>query len=96
MLNKAGKAAGIDERSLFTGPESRARRYASEELLNHWQSHPRPTAAYFQGKNTTLRPQYTAPRRRRPPSYRTGTARRARDNRTVSVAVARTEPSRRG
>jgi hypothetical protein len=73
MLNRAGKAAGIDERSLFTGPERRARRYASEELLNHWQSHPRPTAAYFQGKDTTLGPQYTAPRRKRrgvEPAYR--------------------------
>jgi hypothetical protein len=96
MLNKAGRAADIDERSLFTGPESRARRYASEELLNHWQSHPRPTAAYFQGKSTTLGPQYTAPRRRRPPSYRTGTVGRGRDKRTVSVAVVRKEPSRRG
>lgn len=63
MLNRAGKAAGTDERSLFTGPESRARRYACEELLNHWQSHPRPTAVYFQGRDTTLGPQYTAPRR---------------------------------
>jgi hypothetical protein len=73
MLNRAGKAAGIDERSLFTGPESRARRYASEELLNHWQSHPRPTSAYFAGKDTTLGAQYTAPRRQRRgvgPTYR--------------------------
>lgn len=67
MLNKAGRSAGIDERSLFTGPESRARRYASEELLNHWQSHPRPTAAYFQGKDTRLGAQYSAPKRRRRP-----------------------------
>src|SRR5262249_3326529 len=51
MLNRAGKAQDIDERSLFTGPESRARRYASEELLNHWASHPRPTSAYFAGKD---------------------------------------------
>jgi hypothetical protein len=96
MLNRAGQAAGIDERSLFTGPESRARRYASEELLNHRQSHPRPTAAYFQGRDTTLGPQYTAPRRRRPPSYRTVTAGRGRDKQTMSVTVARKEPSRRG
>lgn len=64
MLNRAGKAQDVDERSLFTGPESRARRYASEELLNHWASHPRPTSAYFAGKDTTLGPQYTAPRKR--------------------------------
>jgi hypothetical protein len=65
MLNKAGKAAGVDERSLFTGPESVARRYASEELLNHWQTHHRPTARYMQGKDTRLGAQYTAPRRKR-------------------------------
>jgi hypothetical protein len=64
MLNRAGKANDIDEKSLFTGPESRARRYASEELLNHWQSHPRPTGAHFAGRDTTLGPQYTAPRKR--------------------------------
>jgi hypothetical protein len=67
MLNKAGRAADIDERSLFTGPESRARRYASEELLNHWQASPRPTAAYFAGKDTRLGTQATAARRRRRP-----------------------------
>jgi hypothetical protein len=44
---------------LFTGPESRARRYASEELLNHWQMHPRPTAAFFAGKDTTSGARYT-------------------------------------
>ena len=89
MLNKAGKAAGIDERSLFTGPESRARRYASEELLNHWASHPRPTAAYFQGKSTTLGAQYTAPRRRRRAPAATVRQVRAGRGRTVSVAVVK-------
>jgi len=76
MLNAAGRRADIDERSLFTGPESRARRYASEELLNHWQSHPRPTAAYFAGKDTTLGPQYTAARRRAMPVRSLATGRR--------------------
>jgi hypothetical protein len=96
MLNKAGRAAGIDERSLFTGPESRARRYASEELLNHWQSHPRPTSAYFQGKDTTLGPQYTAPRRRRvPAARRMVTLGQGRGKRTLNVAVARKESGSR-
>lgn len=54
MLNKAGREADISERSLFTGPESRARRYASEELLNHWQANPRPTGAMFRGEDTRL------------------------------------------
>lgn len=38
MLNRAGKAAGIDPLTLFTGPVSRARRYASEELARWWAS----------------------------------------------------------
>ena len=37
MLNRRGKEAGADERYLFVGPESRARKYASEELLNCWR-----------------------------------------------------------
>jgi hypothetical protein len=40
--------AGITGRSLFTGTEARARKWASEELLRHWDDHPRPPsrAAY--------------------------------------------------
>ena len=76
MLNKAGRAAGVDERTLFTGPESRARRYASEELLNHWQDNHRPTAAYMRGADTRLGPAYTPPRRRRMPARSLATGRR--------------------
>jgi hypothetical protein len=47
MLNPLGKRAGIDERSLFTGPESRARKYASPELKEWWDQNGRPTAADF-------------------------------------------------
>jgi hypothetical protein len=43
MLNKAGARAGIDPRSLFTGPETRARKYASDELRAWWDIHGRPT-----------------------------------------------------
>lgn len=63
-LNKAGRDAGISERSLLTGPESRVRRYGSEELINYFQEHGRPTWAYMQGKDTRLGAQYSAPRRR--------------------------------
>lgn len=65
MLNKRGRAAGISDRSLFRGPEARARKYASEELLEHWQTHPRPTGAMFAGKNTRVYEQYAAPGRTR-------------------------------
>ncbi len=63
MLNKAGRANDIDERSLFTGPESRARRYASHELMEWWESNPRPTARMFAGRDTRVHERATAPRR---------------------------------
>jgi len=49
MLNKAGKAKGIDERKLFTGSEAQVRAYASRELLDYFQVHGRPTRAAFMG-----------------------------------------------
>ena len=49
MLNKAGQRADVDERTLFTGPESRVRKYASPELIEWFESHPRPTRASFLG-----------------------------------------------
>jgi hypothetical protein len=64
MLNRKGEARGINPRSLFTGSEARARRYASEELLEHWQEHGRPTAAMFRGKDTRVHAMATEPRRR--------------------------------
>lgn len=48
MLNKAGKVAGIDPWSLLTGPESRARAYASPELREYWDANGRPTVKGFQ------------------------------------------------
>jgi hypothetical protein len=60
MLNRRGLAAGISERSLFTGTEARARRYASEELLAHWQVNPRPTERMFQGGDTRVYGGYTS------------------------------------
>jgi hypothetical protein len=54
MLNRRGREAGIDERSLFRGPESRVRKYGSEELLNFFDEMPRPTEAYFRGDDTRL------------------------------------------
>lgn len=45
MLSRHGRAANVAPYSLFTGPEPRARRYASEELCEWWDQHGRPTAA---------------------------------------------------
>ncbi len=47
MRSKEGRAANIDERSLFVGPEARARKYASRELLDYWQQHGRMTVEDF-------------------------------------------------
>lgn len=62
MLNKAGRRAGINERSLFTGPESRVAKYASPELIEFFESHPRPTRASFLG-STRERREHLAGRR---------------------------------
>jgi len=48
MLNARGRAKGIDPFSLFMGTETRALAYASEELVEHWESHPRVTFAMFE------------------------------------------------
>lgn len=48
MVNKAGQAAGVTGRELLTGPEARARAYASRELLDFWQTNGRLTAADFE------------------------------------------------
>lgn len=48
MLNRRGRRAGVDALSLFMGAETRAHAYASEELLEHWRTHPRPTFAAYE------------------------------------------------
>ena len=48
LLNARGRAKGIDPVSLFMGPWVRARAYASEELLEHWEQHPRVPFGVFE------------------------------------------------
>jgi len=55
MLNRTGRRGGIDERSLFTGPESRVRKYASPELIEWFASHPRPTRVSWFGSAAARR-----------------------------------------
>lgn len=47
LVNKAGQARGVHGGMLFTGPESRARKWASRELLDYWQEHGRMTVDDF-------------------------------------------------
>lgn len=48
LLNAEAMAKGIDAWSLFQGPEARAQRWASEELRDHWRTHPRVTFAQYE------------------------------------------------
>lgn len=43
LLNREGMRRGITTYSLFLGPEPRAHRWASEELLEYWRSNRRLT-----------------------------------------------------
>lgn len=47
LLSKAGLAADVSEYSLWTGREDVARKYASEELNEYWDKHPRFTIGEF-------------------------------------------------
>ena len=42
LLNPRAKVMGTDPRSLFSGNEGTARRWASDELIDWWREHPRP------------------------------------------------------
>lgn len=48
LLNAEGRAQDVDALSLFMGTEARAHRYASPELLEHWESFPRVTFEAFE------------------------------------------------
>lgn len=48
LLNDRGIRAGIDSRSLFMGNRRRAYAYASPELVEWWETHPRVTFADFE------------------------------------------------
>lgn len=47
LLSKAGRAAGVDPWSLWSGRSSVAVRYASEELLEFWAVSPRVTVTEY-------------------------------------------------
>ena len=43
LVNAEGRRRGVKGASLFLGPEPRALRWASEELVTYWRVHPRRT-----------------------------------------------------
>lgn len=48
LVNRAGRALGIDGVALFMGRRDRAERYASPELLDYWRATPRLSFAEFE------------------------------------------------
>jgi len=48
LLNRRGRRAGVSSFSLFMGPATRTRAYASEELLAFWSRDPRVTFEEFE------------------------------------------------
>lgn len=48
LVNERGRAKGVESISLFMGPWVRAKAYASEELLEHWERFPRVTFDQFE------------------------------------------------
>lgn len=48
LVNAAGRAKGIDPMSLFMGNRARAYAYASEELIEWWETHPRVPFVEFE------------------------------------------------
>jgi hypothetical protein len=55
MLNKRGRARGVDPRSLWSASDATRARYASEELRLWWNDHRIVTKSEFQGERGELR-----------------------------------------
>lgn len=65
LVNAKGRRLGINPDEILTGREAVFRRYASDEAKEYFAAHPRPTAAYFRGRDTRVVERATEPRRRR-------------------------------
>lgn len=79
LVTAQGRARGISDEEILTGREAVFFRYATPEAREYFASNPRPTAAYFRGKDTRAveraseprRPLGAAPSRRRKATRRT-------------------------
>lgn len=56
LVNRKGRARGIDPDEILTGRQSVFERYASDEARDYFMSNPRPTAAYFRGRDARVSP----------------------------------------
>lgn len=65
LVSAQGRARGISDEEILTGREAVFRRYATDEARDYFSSNPRPTAAYFRGRDTRVIERATEPRRKR-------------------------------
>jgi hypothetical protein len=74
LVSREGAARGISDNEILTGREAVFIRYASPEAKAYFAENPRPTGAYFRGKDTRL--PYSDRPTRRPAGYRARSSRR--------------------
>lgn len=48
LVNREGRRRGVDAYSLFMGNRAHAYAWASEELVDYWETHTRPTYQEFE------------------------------------------------
>jgi hypothetical protein len=65
LVSPKGRARGISDTELLTGREALFWRYATDEAKEYFTAHPRPTVAYFRGRDTRVVERATEPVRRR-------------------------------
>lgn len=65
LVNAKGRRLGINPEEILTGREAVFRRYASDEARDYFAVNPRPTAAYFRGRDTRVVERASEPKRRR-------------------------------
>lgn len=59
LVSAEGRARGISDAEILTGRSDVFYRYASYEAREYFRSRPRPTAAYFRGRDTRMHERYT-------------------------------------
>jgi hypothetical protein len=65
LVTAQGRARGISDEEILTGRESVFIRYATPEAKAYFAEHPRPTAAYYRGRDTRIAYSDRPTRRRR-------------------------------
>lgn len=50
LVRASSRVAGVRALSLFSGPAGRAYSHASEELIDFWESNPRPSMEQFEAQ----------------------------------------------